>query len=108
MKEWLSDNGFVDIPTNDLDISTLKMALLQLLKRLDIHAKLRDSIRAIAYGLDVVAAKKVEKVVMEAVKRVMEGYKDALGMLAEVLVKTVKEMAEQAKERMDRAKMEEG
>ncbi|KAG6887894.1 hypothetical protein C0995_011759 [Termitomyces sp. Mi166 len=98
-KEWLSAEGYIDAPSSQVTLETLKTVILQLSWKVDMMAETKEGMREIAFSLEELGGREVEKTVLEAVKKAMEGYKEILETLAEALVKMVKDMAEQAKEK---------
>ncbi|KAG5353607.1 hypothetical protein C0989_004715 [Termitomyces sp. Mn162] len=105
-KYWLSANGHLDNISNKMKADSLKNVLLQLLRRTDTPMDIRDGMRAVAFGMEDIVVGEAEKVVMEAVGKVMEECREVLENLAEVSMKSLKGMAEQARE--GREGLEEG
>ncbi|KAG6894382.1 hypothetical protein C0992_006338 [Termitomyces sp. T32_za158] len=80
--------------------------LAALCTRKDILQEVRDGMKAVSIGMEEARAEETGRVVMEKVGRAMDEYKEVQETLAEATVKTVQEMADQARKIVER--VEEG
>ncbi|KNZ74392.1 hypothetical protein J132_06962 [Termitomyces sp. J132] len=97
-RAWLYESRVLDKMGGLINTDMLKAALLMLIARKDVSQDMKEELRAVAIGLDEVRVGEAEKLVMETVGKAMEEYREVLENMVEATVKTVKGMAEQAKE----------
>ncbi|KAG6895720.1 hypothetical protein C0992_013078 [Termitomyces sp. T32_za158] len=102
VKGWMNANRYLDRVNDKVRLDTLKNILLQLLRRPDTPIQVRNSMRAVAFGMEDIKLREAEKEMAEAMGKAAKEYREVLENLVETLMKSLKGMANHAKETLER------